>query len=193
MRRGVEMKAHIVVVSIIGLVILFPGNSAIAVVPALQLAANVITTVVNVWTHLKANKDVKLDDLAKSLNMLQDQMQDIDSVVKNTEAQMYGLVSQLSKNTRTELKLHELSELVSRVSSTSKLMHEYMKNPNITERLTLEDFATWCVSHKPDSVSGLLERISMITAPVSDPGLINPGVLNLLLETMKVIVILFRT
>ncbi|XP_077283676.1 uncharacterized protein LOC143909525 [Arctopsyche grandis] len=180
------MKALVVAVSIlIEMVILPPGNSAVAVIPALDLAEDAVSAVMHAWTHLKANKDIKLGDIAESLNTLQERMQVIDIVVKNTEAQMHGLVSQLSKNTQTELKLHELSELVSRISSTSRLMHEYMKNPNITERITLEDFATWCVSHNADSVSGLLERISMMTSPLSDPGLINPGVLNTLLEAMK--------
>lgn len=55
------------------------------------------------------------------------------------------------------------------------------------ERLTLENFAQWCVSHEPGAVLGLLERIHALVVP--DPGangLLDRGVLGLLTVAFKV-------
>lgn len=168
------------------LILAFSTVSDGGLIPAMQLATGAVNTVLHVWEKIRKDGKVEINDIAAEMNKLQNDMREIDSVVKNTNAIVYGLVTRLSKDTRLELQLNELGMHLSKINSAKRLFTEYMKHPELTEKMTLEDFARWCVSQRPSSIPELMERIHTITTPVSEPGLINPGVHATLLDVLKV-------
>lgn len=56
----------------------------------------------------------------------------------------------------------QLSEALNEISSKMQKLVTYSENIDHIERHTLEDFATWAVSHQLDSVQGLLDKIQFI-------------------------------
>lgn len=56
----------------------------------------------------------------------------------------------------------ELAQTISRISLEMQKLVTYSQNLNAIERHTLEDFATWAVSHGSNSVQGLLDKIHFI-------------------------------
>lgn len=90
-----------------------------------------------------------------------------------------------NRATRTELLLHEMSDLLSRVSWSNRKMREYVEIQTGLERSTLEDFASQCVSHDNGALPGLLERIhSMVVPPHKN--LLGQGLFQVLVEHFKV-------
>lgn len=84
-----------------------------------------------------------------------------------------------------ELRLHEMADLLSRISSANRQMREYVRLQQTLERSTLEDFAEWCVSHDPGALPGLLERVHALVVP-PHRHLLGRGVLQLILEELQV-------
>ncbi|XP_028172666.1 uncharacterized protein LOC114361723 isoform X2 [Ostrinia furnacalis] len=88
------------------------------------------------------------------------------------------------KKSALELRLHEMTDLLSRVSSANRQMREYVRLQQTLERSTLENFAEWCVSHDPGALPGLLERIHALVVP-PHRNLLGRGVLQLILEDLQ--------
>lgn len=89
------------------------------------------------------------------------------------------------KNPGLELRLHEMADLLSRVSSANRQMREYVRLQQALERSTLEDFAAYCVSHDPGALPGLLERAHALVVP-QHGHLLGRSVLTLMLEDLQV-------
>lgn len=73
------------------------------------------------------------------------------------------LQSFIRANSEFHTQLLALSDSVNRISMEMEKMRNYAQNVSLIERYTLEDFATWAVSHNPNSVQGLLDKIYLIT------------------------------
>lgn len=84
-----------------------------------------------------------------------------------------------------EDRLNEIGELISRVNHADRNMKEYVRRQRELERRTLEDFASWCVSHDPASLSGSLERLHELVRP-SNGHLLGRGVFDMLIRDMEV-------
>ncbi|XP_047030371.1 uncharacterized protein LOC124637773 isoform X1 [Helicoverpa zea] len=89
-----------------------------------------------------------------------------------------------NKPTRLELRLHEMSDLLNRVSWSNRQMREYVGLQEELERSTLQDFAEWCVSHDPGALPGLLERVHALVVP-PHKNLLGRGLLQLLIDDVK--------
>ncbi|XP_050675769.1 uncharacterized protein LOC126972772 isoform X2 [Leptidea sinapis] len=88
------------------------------------------------------------------------------------------------RETRLELRLHELGDLLSRVAAAERQMRDYVRLQRELERSTLQDFAAWCVSHEPRALSGLLERVHALVRPPHQY-LLGRGILHLMLEDLE--------
>ncbi|VVC93972.1 unnamed protein product [Leptidea sinapis] len=88
------------------------------------------------------------------------------------------------RETRLELRLHELGDLLSRVAAAERQMRDYVRLQRELERSTLQDFAAWCVSHEPRALSGLLERVHALVRPPHQY-LLGRGILQLMLEDLE--------
>ncbi|XP_050350897.1 uncharacterized protein LOC126773786 isoform X1 [Nymphalis io] len=94
------------------------------------------------------------------------------------------LAKHIGRGNSLELKLHEMSDLLSRVSSADQKMREYTRNQREFERRTLEDFAEWCVSHDSSALPGLMERVyAMIVPPHKH--LLGQSILQVILEDLQ--------
>jgi hypothetical protein len=95
------------------------------------------------------------------------------------------LLSKMGRDTRLELRLHEMADLLSRVSAANRQMREYVRLQEELEKSTLVDFTQWCVSHDPGALPGLLERVhSLVTPPHHH--LLGRGILQLIVDDLKV-------
>lgn len=91
-------------------------------------------------------------------------------------------------NTKLELKLHDLADLVNRIETQDEKMQSYVSNYHDLERFTLEGFAHWIIAQDTMSVQGLLERIHLLTTGSTDfENIGSVGVLQLLADNMEVI------
>ncbi|GBP21650.1 hypothetical protein EVAR_16196_1 [Eumeta japonica] len=97
-----------------------------------------------------------------------------------------------ARHTRLELRLHELADLQGRVDASDAQMREYTFLNDKFEHRTLEDFASWCVSHDPGAVTGLLDRVHALLIP-SHKHLVGRGLFRMLADDLEVGVTLVRS
>lgn len=91
-------------------------------------------------------------------------------------------------NSKLELKLHDLADLLNRIQTQDVKMQSYVSNYNELERFTLEGFAHWIIAQDTMSVQGLLERINLLVTGSTDlENIGSVGVLQLLADQMQVI------
>lgn len=103
----------------------------------------------------------------------------IDSVIKF-----------VGSNTKLELKIHDLSDLLNRIKTKDDLMQSYLSHYNDLEKFTLESFAQWATAQDTMSVQGLLERIHLLsTGSIDFENIGNVGILQLLADNMEVITV----
>lgn len=94
----------------------------------------------------------------------------------------------VGSNTKLELELHDLADLVHRINAQDAKMQSYVSNYHDLERFTLEGFAHWIIAQDTTSVQGLLDRIHQLSTGSTDfENLGNVGVLQLLADRMEVI------
>lgn len=105
--------------------------------------------------------------------------------IDNVNAVALMIAKNGARGTRLELRLHEMADLLSRVTSADRHMREYVGLQQELEKSTLQDFAEWCVSHDPGALPGLLERIHSLVVP-PHKHLLGRGLMQLLLDDVQV-------
>ncbi|CAH2981049.1 unnamed protein product [Chilo suppressalis] len=118
----------------------------------------------------------RLAQVSRAIERLELTMEQISAVAM--------LLAKSGGDTRLELRLHEMADLLSRVSSANRQMREYVRLQETLERSTLVDFAEWCVSHDPSALPGLLERVHSLVSPPHHH-LLGRGILQLLLTDLQ--------
>lgn len=94
----------------------------------------------------------------------------------------------VGSNTKLELQLHDLDDLLNRIKTQDEKMQSYLSNYQHLERFTLEGFAHWITAQDTMSVQGLLDRIHLlVTGSTHLDNIGNVGVLQLLARSMEVI------
>ncbi|CAB3236520.1 unnamed protein product [Arctia plantaginis] len=131
------------------------------------------------YVHRKEREILeKLGQVSRAIERLEVSVQSI--------GQLAVMISKKGhRATRTELLLHEMSVLLSKVSSSNSKMREYVDIQTGLERSTLEDFASRCVSHDSGALPGLLERIHSIVVP-PHKNLLGQGLFQILVDHFKV-------
>lgn len=93
----------------------------------------------------------------------------------------------VAANTKLELHLHELTDLLNRIRSQDRVMRSFLNNHNDLEQRTLEKFAEWTVAHDTAAVQGLLDRIHvLVVGSVDLENFGSVGILQLLDHHMEV-------
>lgn len=93
----------------------------------------------------------------------------------------------IQSDTKLELHIHELADLLNRIRSQSKVMRSFIAHYHDLERSTLEDFATRATAQDTMSIPGLLDRIHLLATGSDDlENFGNVGVFQLLAKSMQV-------
>lgn len=102
---------------------------------------------------------------------------------------MQGLEYYIRSNTKLELVIHEMIDLVSRIENIHSQYEEYVAHYDDIERDTLENFARGVIDDSALSVKGMLPRIqSLVGGPSGNEFRVlgNRGLLELIANDMKV-------
>lgn len=109
---------------------------------------------------------------------------------------MQGLEFYIRSNTKLELVIHEMIDLVSRIENVHTTYEEYVAHYGGIERDTLESFAKGIIEDSSFSVKGIISRIqSLLGGPSGNDfrALGNRGLLELIANDMKVSKIQFNS
>lgn len=101
---------------------------------------------------------------------------------------MQGLEYYIRFNTKLELVIHEMIDLVSRIENIHDQYEEYVTHYDDIERDTLENFARGVIDDSSLSVKGMLPRIqSLVGGPSGNEFRVlgNRGLLELIANDMK--------
>lgn len=101
---------------------------------------------------------------------------------------MQGLGYYIRSNTKLELVIHEMIDLVSRIENIHAQYEEYVEHYEDIERDTLHNFARGVTDDGPLSVKGMLPRIqSLVGGPSGNEFRVlgNRGLLELIANDMK--------
>lgn len=107
---------------------------------------------------------------------------------------MQGLEYYIRSNTKLELVIHEIIDLVSRVENIHDQYEEYVEHYDTVERSTLENFARGVIEDSPLSIKGMLPRIQgLFGGPTGNEFRVlgNRGLLELIANDMNVSKIFF--
>lgn len=102
---------------------------------------------------------------------------------------MQSLETYVKLNTKLELVIHEMFDLVSRVEIAHAQYEQYVEHYDLIERETLENFARRIVDDSSLSVKGMLPRInSLVSGPSAKEFKIlgNRGLLDLIAADLQV-------
>jgi hypothetical protein len=102
---------------------------------------------------------------------------------------MEGLEYYIRSNTKLELVIHEMIDLVNRVENFHDQYEEYVEHHDYVERSTLTNFARGVIDDSPLSVKGMLPRIqNLIGGPAGNEFRVlgNRGLLELIASDMNV-------
>ena len=95
-------------------------------------------------------------------------------------------------NTQLQLGLHELADLMNRISSQQNTMSAFADNIDYLEKSTLISFAEWTVNPSNLAIQGLLDRIDLLMTGSPDLATIgNQGILYLIADNLKVNILLY--
>ncbi|CAG9562206.1 unnamed protein product [Danaus chrysippus] len=166
-------------------------------VDVLKLGVEIGEEVLQSWDvigkQFNSTGGVELPIIKRRERMVLAKLADISKAIQRLEIQVErnGVVAMLlarasNRGARLELRLHELGDLLSRVTSADRQMREYVRLQRELERITLEDFAEWCVSHDPGALPGLLERVHSLIAPPYRHLLGGGGILHMILSDLQV-------
>lgn len=100
-----------------------------------------------------------------------------------------GLEIYMKRNTKLELIVHELVDLISRIDIAFNRYNDYLEYRESLERLTLESFALRVIEDGSTSVKGIIPRIhGLVMGPSSADFRVlgNRGLLELIAEDLEV-------
>jgi hypothetical protein len=100
-----------------------------------------------------------------------------------------GLEVYLNRNTKLQLIVHELVDLISRIDTAHGRYEDYIEHYNSLESATLESFARGVIEDSSISVKGIIPRIHALVMGPSNVDfrvLGNRGLLELIAEDLRV-------
>lgn len=93
----------------------------------------------------------------------------------------------MQSNTQLLLGLHELSDLINRISTQNSLMRTFSENYVDLENSTLFNFAEWTVSPSSLAIQGLLDRMHLLMTGTQDLSTVgSKGVLYMIADNLQV-------
>lgn len=176
-----------------------PTNALIEdALDVLRLTKEVVSSIASTWqiveqTPLKNEIDLpfmkrKEQKILLKMTEVSRQIELTESYLINTAAWTIDSISaHMGRNTKLELMLHELGDLMNRIAAQAKMLRSYLDHQDELEPVTLETTAKWIISPNIGAVQGVLNRIHLLVTGSDDLryfGKIN--VLELLSEELKV-------
>ncbi|CAH4028650.1 unnamed protein product [Pieris brassicae] len=189
------MTAH--VCAVLALVALATTHAFVdEAVDVLLLSKHIGEEVLNSWDIIgkpfNASQGVELPFIHKRERQLFSRLSYITRAIQNLEVDVEKsrvvamlLEKNIGRGPRLELKLNEMSDLLSRVDSADRQMREYVRLQRELERRTLEEFASWCVAHDRGALPGLLERVHALVVP-PHAHLLGHSLLDLIVSDLQV-------
>ncbi|XP_054288862.1 uncharacterized protein LOC129004333 isoform X1 [Macrosteles quadrilineatus] len=117
----------------------------------------------------------KEKQILSRIALVTDKVEQVDKMVQSvTSASMLNLKQDIPSQIRLELRIDTLLDLISMMNFADHNFKQYADIDNGTEfkieRHTLESFASFVVSHNPNSVLGILDRLHTMIHPDLDQG-----------------------
>ncbi|XP_053609791.1 uncharacterized protein orion isoform X4 [Plodia interpunctella] len=149
-----------------------------------HLNNEIIDNITDTWRFINAHDEEDfsynvlnmMKDINKRLDLEEQQSKGIGTVIS-----LFG--QQMKRDTRLELKLNEMSNLLNRLEASHSTMKSYLHYYESVDVSTIEDFARYCVSHDPEALIGLLERIHLLVT--KKESLLGWSILGLILQNIK--------
>ncbi|CRK92910.1 CLUMA_CG006339, isoform A [Clunio marinus] len=169
------------------------------VIEVLYLGREVIKTISSTWEladQVGVTNEIDLPFMKRKEKKIISRMAELAqefryaemTVQESSEVTMQGLESYIRTNTKLELAIHEMIDLVTRIESIHNHYEEYVEHFDHFERDTLEKFARAVIEENAVSVKGILPRIqSLVGGPSGNEFRIlgNRGLLELIAIDMK--------
>uniref|UniRef100_A0A1B6ENR6 Uncharacterized protein n=1 Tax=Cuerna arida TaxID=1464854 RepID=A0A1B6ENR6_9HEMI len=192
---GIPFSNSLISLSDVGDIISFVHEVVIDVLQAWKLVKPFVEGEGPEHIDLPILKD-KEKKLLSKISQVSRRMELVDKLVQSaTSASMLNLKQDIPSQIRLELRIDTLLELISMMNFADNKFREYTdveEEGNRTvasglERHTLESFATYVVSHSPNSVQGILDRLHGMIYPDRDQGhaFIHTGILQLIRQVLQ--------
>lgn len=149
------------------------------VIDVLHLTKEIIGAISGAWRlvdQAPLTNDIDLPFLKRKEQKILNKMSEVSQQIELTETQLINAASwsidtitlHTKRNTKLELMLHELVDLMNRIAAQSKMLRYYTEHQDELEQSTLETTAQWIVSPNIGAVQGLLNRINLLVAGSPD-------------------------
>ncbi|KAG8292095.1 hypothetical protein J6590_047994 [Homalodisca vitripennis] len=192
---GIPVSNCLISLSDVGDIISFAHEVVIDVLQAWKLVKPFVEGEGPEHIDLPILKD-KEKKLLSKISQVSRRMEQVDKLVQSaTSASMLNLKQDIPTQIRLELRIDTLLELISMMNFADNKFREYTdvgEDDNRTiasglERHTLESFATYVVSHSPNSVQGILDRLHSMIYPDRDQGhaFLHTGILQLIRQVLQ--------
>ncbi|KAG5678258.1 hypothetical protein PVAND_007950 [Polypedilum vanderplanki] len=170
------------------------------VIDVLYLGREVIKTISSTWEladQVGVTNDIDLPFMKRKEKKILSRMAELSQEFKNAEmtieeashVTMQGIENYIQRNTKLQLVVHEMIDLVNRVENIHDQYEQYVANYDKLERSTLENFATRVIDDSSLSIKGMLPRIQRLVAgPAGSEFRVlgNRGLLELIALDMEV-------
>lgn len=149
------------------------------VIDVLRLSKEVVSSIASTWNLVEQaplTNDIDLPFLKRKEKKILNKITEVSRQIELTETQLINSATwtidsvnaYTKRNTKLELVLHELADLMNRISAQSKMLKYYIEHQDELEQSTLETTAKWIISPNIGAVQGLLNRIHLLVAGSSD-------------------------
>ncbi|XP_030758643.1 uncharacterized protein LOC115884266 [Sitophilus oryzae] len=165
------------------------------VVDCIKQTKSVVYILLKVRTMI--NSDVELSELPKkffeskqkellgNFDKIHNQLNDLESKIDLIASQsLTTKLHNIHETFRLEMRLHDLLDYRARINAGYDRMTKYALHQHAYEQSTLEDFARTVISHDPNSIVHLLERMHSFVVP-SGNGITDTGLFKLLESYLK--------
>lgn len=169
------------------------------VLDVLRLTKEIVSSIAGTWQFVEQTplkNEIDLPFMKRKEQKILLKMTEVSRQIELTETYLINTASwtidsinaYAGRNTKLELMLHELSDLMNRIASQAKMLRYYLDHQDEVEKVTLETTAKWIISPNIGAVQGLLNRIHLLVTGTNDLKYFGKAsILELLNEELKVI------
>lgn len=149
------------------------------VLDVLRLTKEVVSSIAGTWQLVEQTpltNEIDLPFLKRKEKKILLKITEVQRRIDLTENQMKNTASwtiesikeHMKANTKLDLAVHELMDLMNRIAAQSKMLRHYTEHREELEQVTLETTATWIVSPNIGAVQGILNRIHLLVTGSAD-------------------------
>lgn len=165
------------------------------VLDIINVAKDVVVSLAKAWDIVDQNIDFNEvpipilhrteNKLFSKIDRIHNELEDLATRVDEIGTQsMTTILHSLPERVRLELRLNDLLDYRTRIDASYRRMTKYALHQHAYEQLTLEDFARTVISHDPNSIVLLLERMHSFIVPNGN-GISHTGLFKLLDSSLE--------